>query len=111
MVKLFETVLYTDAAHLFLNSLDEKAYNKVLYNIEKAKTGTDPELFKKLDGDIWEFRTNYKNQKIRLFAFWDKSNANTIIIATHGIVKKKSKVDKKELEKAKNIRSQYFGNT
>ena len=34
------------------------------------------EWFRKMTGtdDIWEFRTLYNNQYIRLFAFWDKKD-------------------------------------
>jgi len=45
----------------------------------------------------------------KAFAFWDKKEKmNNLVIANHGIIKKKSKVDKREIEKAKKIRSQYF---
>jgi phage-related protein len=58
----------------------------------------DPEIFKKLEDDIWEFRTLYQRQTIRLFAFWDKSD--TLVITTHGLIKKTQKTPKKEIEKA-----------
>ena len=32
-----------------------------LYHIDKSKKYNDPATFKKLDNDIWEFRTKYKN--------------------------------------------------
>jgi len=103
------TVLYTEEVTKFLDDLHEKVKTKVLFNISKATEFNDRELFKKIDDDIWEFRTLSHNLHIRLFAFWDKTdNTNTLVIATHGIIKKKSKVDKKEIEKAKKIRSQYF---
>jgi len=42
-------------------------------------------------------------------AFWDKSNKkNTLVIATHGFIKKTSKVPKNEIQKAENIRNEYF---
>lgn len=45
----------------------------------------------------------------RLFAFWDKEDkTETLVFATHGIVKKTSKVDKAEIDKADKIRQQYF---
>ena len=64
--------------------------DKIIYNIAKAKFVIDPELFKKLDDtDIWEFRTFYNKVKYRLLAFWDKDNGtNTLVIATHGFIKK-----------------------
>ena len=79
----------------FLESLDLKSKEKVLYNIWKSRSVNDNELFKKLDGEIWEFRTLYNKQYIRLFAFWDKSNKqDTVVISTHGIVKKTGKTSK-----------------
>jgi mRNA-degrading endonuclease RelE of RelBE toxin-antitoxin system len=76
----------------FLDGLDEKARRKILFNIDRAKVKTDNSLFKKLTSDIWEFRTLYNKKQYRLFAFWDKTdNKVTIVIATHGIVKKDRK--------------------
>jgi hypothetical protein len=103
------TVLYSEVATEFLESLPVKAKEKVKSNILKATEFNDRELFKKLDEDIWEFRTLSQNLHIRLFAFWDKrNNMDTLVIATHGIIKKKGKVDKREIDKAKKIKSQYF---
>ena len=64
------------------------------------------ELLKKLDDDIWEFRTLYNKIGYRLFAFWDEKE-NSLIIATHGIVKKTNKTPKKEIEKARQLKSEY----
>ncbi len=41
----------------FLDKIDKKARNKILFNIDIAKVKTDNTLFKKLTSDIWEFRT------------------------------------------------------
>lgn len=63
---------------------------------------------KKLENtDIWEFRTLYNRIVYRLFAFWD-SDAETFVIATHGIIKKTQKTPSKEIAKAQEIRRQYF---
>lgn len=110
MIKRFEVELL-DEAFEFLKKLDLKARKKVLQNLNRAKFHTDPSLFKKLEGEIWEFRTRFAGNQYRLLAFWDKTNnSNTIVLATHGIVKKTSKVDKKEIEKAERIRQEYFKN-
>lgn len=93
----------------FLDSIDEKSKEKILYNIDKAKYVNDPELFKKLDEVIWEFRSKYKKTYYRLLSFWDKSdNQDTLVIATHGIIKKTDKIPKAEIEKSKAIMKQYF---
>jgi phage-related protein len=108
MNKNFE-VVFLEQAIDFLYSLDLKTRKKIYYNVDKAKLGLDPKLFKKLTDNIWEFRTKYKGLQYRLLAFWDKTDkTDTLVISTHGIVKKVDKVPKSEIEKAKKIRTEYF---
>lgn len=95
----------------FLENLDDKTREKIYYNIKKAQFVNDKELFKKLNDFIWEFRTLYKNKAYRLFSFWDKTgSAQTLVVATHGILKKSQKTPSKEIEKADEIRRLYFEN-
>ena len=59
--------------------------------------------------DIWEFRTKFGGQHIRLLAFWDKDDEKeTLVFATHGFIKKVDKVAANEIERAINIRKKYF---
>ena len=82
-------VIFLEEAAAFLDQLDEKAREKIIYNIRKAQVTNDQELFKKLTDEIWEFRTLYSKTYYRLFAFWDKSDKiDTIVISTHGLIKK-----------------------
>lgn len=100
MIKRFE-VIFLEEAFKFMNSLERKHYKKILYNIRKAQIENDPELFKKLNDDIWEFRTLYQGLKFRLLAFWDKtSKESTLVISTHGFIKKRSNVPDIEIQKA-----------
>ena len=93
----------------FLDELDEKTREKILFNIDKAKVKSDNTLFKKLTSDIWEFRTLFNKKQYRLFAFWDKTDKKvTIVIATHGIIKKTQKTPKKEIDKATELMKKYF---
>lgn len=93
----------------FLDTVDEKARKKILFNIDRAKFKNDTTLFRKLNSDIWEFRTLYNKKQYRLFAFWDKTNNKvTIVITTHGIVKKTQKTPKKEIDKATEFMNKYF---
>tara|TARA_B110001450_G_C17544870_1_gene450134 strand:- start:471 stop:803 length:333 start_codon:yes stop_codon:yes gene_type:complete len=102
-------VIFLEQAIDFMSTLDPKAKKKIYYNLDKAKFQSDPKLFKKLTDDIWELRTLFKGIQYRLFAFWDKTNKiKTLVISTHGMVKKTSKVPKAEIEKALKIRSEYF---
>lgn len=106
----FEIEFLSDAAN-FLESLDEKSREKILYNLKKAQYIVDHELFKKLTDHIWEFRTSYNGNSYRLFAFWDKSSdQKTLVISTHGLNKKTQKTPQKEIQKAEEIRRQYLEN-
>lgn len=67
----------------FLESLDDKAREKIYYNIKKSQFVNDKELFKKLNDFIWEFRTLYNSKAFRLFSFWDKvEGIETLVVAT-----------------------------
>lgn len=102
-------VEFLDEAVEFLESLDEKTKAKILYNIKLSQYKNDNELFKKLTDNIWEFRTLYNKTNYRFFAFWDKTNKQeTLVISTHGIEKKTGKVPKSEIQKAENLRTNYF---
>ncbi|MFT4073338.1 MAG: type II toxin-antitoxin system RelE/ParE family toxin [Dysgonamonadaceae bacterium] len=93
----------------FLDELDEKTRNKVVYNVWKAQSVNDKELFKKLQDEIWEFRTKYNRAYYRLFAFWDKTDkSDTVVISTHGLIKKTNKIPKSEIERAEKLREEYF---
>lgn len=66
-------VIFLEQAIEFIENIDSTSRNKIYYNIDKAKLINDPKLFKKLEGEIWEFRTKYNGIQYRLFAFWDKT--------------------------------------
>ena len=93
----------------FLNGLSEKVRDKIIYNLRKSQIVNDNELFKKLNNNVWEFRTLHNKTKYRLFAFWDKTNkAETVVISTHGVEKKTQKTPKKEILKTERIMKEYF---
>ena len=100
---VFELDLLEEARD-FLKSLTKEIRCKIGYNIRRVQKGErDNELFKKLDGtEIWEFRTIYNKTYYRLFAFWDK-DINTLVVATHGIVKKTQKTPKSESLRPKEL--------
>lgn len=57
------------------------------------------------------FRTKFLSLQYRVFAFWDKTGkVETLVVATHGVIKKSNKVPKSEIEKAERIRWEYFKN-
>jgi len=109
-MRYFETIFLEDANE-FISGLDLKILRKIFYNVDIAEQTNDPKLFKKLQNDIWEFRTKYAKLQIRLLAFWDKTdNKETLVIATHGFIKKVDKVPAKEIDRAIKLRDKYFEN-
>lgn len=107
-MKKFDVIFLTEAREFLLN-IDVKSREKIIFNLDKAKFKNDNELFKKLRGEIWEFRTLFNKTHYRIFAFWDKQNLQeTLVLATHGIIKKTDKTPEKELDKAEKIRLKYL---
>ncbi len=104
----FQLVFLEDAKQ-FIQDIPKQAQKKLLYNIWRVAEGEkNKELFKKLENsNIWEFRTLYNGIAYRLFAFWD-TDEETLIVATHGIIKKTQKTPKKEIAKAETVMKQYF---
>ena len=83
-MQYFQTI-FLEEADEFIAGLDVKIARKVFYNIDLAEQTNDTRIFKKLQNEIWEFRSMYSGLQIRLLAFWDKTdNKETLVIATHG---------------------------
>ncbi|WP_418459932.1 type II toxin-antitoxin system RelE/ParE family toxin [Bacteroides sp.] len=103
-------VVYSAGAKEFLQRITAKAREKIISNAHKASYTIDPKLFKKLTGtDLWEFRTLYDGKQYRLLAFWDKTKeVDTLVIASHGFIKKTDKTPIKEIERASKIMKEYF---
>ena len=98
-----------EEADIFIASLDVKTQQKIFYNIRIAEQTNDPELFKKINEDIWEFRTLFNKSTIRILAFWDKTDkTHTLVLATNGFLKKTQKTPISEIKRAKRIMEQYF---
>jgi phage-related protein len=110
MENLIDVRMMKEAAE-FLESLDEGSSKKVSFNIRKTMMGLKGEWFEKMQGteELFEFRTLYNRQYIRLFAFWDtRNNKKTLIICTHGLIKKTSKTPDADIKKAEKIKKEYF---
>lgn len=102
-------VIMSGEVDAFLGRLQEDVRAKIIYNVDKVANGyMDIDLFKKLENTgIWEFRTLYKGIQYRLLAFWD-TESETLVVATHGFVKKTQKTPHKEIRRAEEIRKMYF---
>ena len=98
MIK-FEVSFLEPAKH-FLDGLDER-----------SRETYDPRLFKKLSGEIWEFRTKFIMKQFRFLAFWDRDDrVFTFVVTTHGFIKKTQRIPKREIQKAEQLRRNYFEN-
>ena len=79
-------------AQEFIDELEESDQKKIFVLLRYTGDNGPPknlEKFKKLEEDIWEF----KSFQVRLLCFFDK---NQLIILTHGFVKKSKKTTKSE---------------
>lgn len=104
----FEIFLLREAEN-FISSQNQKTIEKITSDIEKVRTGIDSRAFKKLNNEIWEFRTFYGGKFYRLLSFWDKRDSEkTLMIITHGFQKKTAKTPINELKKALASKKRYF---
>lgn len=106
MEKRFDVKLM-DEAKEFILDLDVKIQRKIAYNIQKSREVNDPKILKKITREIWEFRTKYQKTQVRLLAFWDPST-KSLVICTHGFIKKTPKTPTAEIDKAMEIRRTYL---
>lgn len=107
-MKYFETE-FLEEADEFISQLESRTIRKIFHNIDLAEQTNDPKLFKKLQNNIWEFRIKSAGLQIRLLAFWDKTdNKKTLVIATHGFIKKADKIAVSEIDRAIRLRNKYF---
>jgi len=107
-MQFFETIFLKEADE-FIQTLDPKSRKKVMFNIRIAEQTNDPGLFKKLNNNIWEYKTRYLGKQIRILAFWDRTaSEQTLVMATNGFIKKTQKAPVPEIERAERIRKKYF---
>jgi len=92
----------------FIDKLTAKAAQKVFWvlllleDIERLPSN----YFKKLinTDDIWEVRVSVGKNSYRIFCFFNQS----IVVLTHGIIKKHQKISRREIEKAEEYKKDYL---
>jgi phage-related protein len=58
---------------------------------------------------IFEFRIDESGRYYRVFAFWDTDfKDETLVVGTHGLIKKTNKTPPAEIKKAELIKREYF---
>ena len=102
-------VLFLDEARSFIQGLTPDEKSELLSDIQAATTLISSTLFKKLNKDIWEFRSKYNGRQFRMLAFWDKTQ-KAMVIATHGFIKKTQKTPQHEIARAEQMMKKYYMN-
>jgi phage-related protein len=93
----------------FFDSLPAKATQKVTWVLKLIEDfDTVPATyFKKLVGteEIWECRVSFGSNAYRIFCFF---KGNSVVVLTHGFMKKSRKTPKAEIEKAEAARREFL---
>jgi phage-related protein len=104
-------VIFLKQAEEFIEDLDDRTRKKLFYAFRKTRERLFGIWFKKMAGsnDIFEFRIDEAGKFYRVFAFWDsEDDYETLIVCTHGLIKKTNKTPKAEIRKAEMIKRIYF---
>jgi phage-related protein len=104
-------IIFLKEAESYHQNLPKEIQKKFTINFYKVKHGYRGDWFEKLkDSDgIFEFRVSGMNKFYRIFAFWDRTEAEeTLVVGTHGYDKKENRTPKKEIKKAERMKEQYF---
>jgi phage-related protein len=93
----------------FLDSLSGKVAQKVTWvlNLIEDLDVAPSTYFKKLVSteEIWECRIRFGSNAYRIFCFFD---GNSVVVLTHGMIKKTQKTPQREIERAEAYRRDYL---
>lgn len=84
-----------------LSEIEQKKIVKLLQFSADYGLPKNEKKFKKLEKDIWEFKSN----QIRILCFIERER---MVILTHGFLKKSGRTPKREIEKAQEIHDIYY---
>lgn len=96
----------------YLASLEVPVRRQFSKAFDKTQAGIKGDWFRKMvnTDDIYEFRISHGTNAYRIFAFWDTTGeTDTLIVCTHGLNKKSQKTPKATIQKAEQLKRQYFG--
>ncbi|MBI4824770.1 MAG: type II toxin-antitoxin system RelE/ParE family toxin [Nitrospirae bacterium] len=93
----------------FLDSLPGKAAQKVIWVLKLVEELdiVPSSYFKKLEGteEIWECRIVFSSNSYRVFCFFAD---NSLVVLTHGFMKKSQKTPRAEIERAEAMRRDFL---
>ena len=92
----------------FFLSLEDGAKKKVAYVLDMIKTQErlNSNFVKSIRDGIYELRASHNGNIYRAFFIFDEGN---IVMLFNGFQKKTEKTPKKEIDKAKILRKEYYG--
>ena len=98
---------YKDYFWDFYNSLEDNVKEKVDYvlQIVISVQRIPIKFFRHLEDGIYEIRVEMGGNIFRIFSFFDD---NKLVILLHGFQKKSQKTPRKEIERAKKLRKNYY---
>jgi phage-related protein len=98
---------YKDYFWDFYNPLNQNEKDKVDYvlHIVMSVQMISGKFFKHLEDGIYEIRVEVGSNIYRIFSFFDD---NKLVILLNGFQKKSQKTPKKEIERAKKLRRDYY---
>ncbi|MEM7548385.1 MAG: type II toxin-antitoxin system RelE/ParE family toxin [Bacteroidota bacterium] len=92
----------------FYNPQQKKVKDKIdyVFQIVISVQRIPTKFFKHLEEGIYEIRVEVNSNIYRIFTFFDD---NKLVILLHGFQKKTQKTPRKEIERAKKLRTDYYG--
>ena len=107
-----EVVPFRDYYWQFYEDQTEKVREKIDYVLQIIRSvDRVPEKFLKHLGDgLYEVRIKQGSNIYRIFSFFDsgQQGKESLVILLHGFQKKSQKTPKKELERARTLRVEYY---
>ena len=103
-----EIIAYKGYFKEFFDRLDTGTQDKILYVLMLLQTQDRITLkfMKLIEEGLYELRIEYQSNIYRIFFCFDEGR---IVILFNGFQKKTEKTPKKEIEKAKILRKEYYG--
>ena len=106
-----ELLFFKDYFERFFDNQTQKIQKKILWTFRIIEELEQiPEIYLKClknTSGLYEIRVQVGNNIFRIFCFFDKDN---IVVIGHGFKKKSQKIPKKEIERAEQIKREYYDN-
>ena len=110
MNKRRQIFFFKDYFRKFYESQNQKVQEKIIWTLKIVEEiNRVPEIYLKYlknSNGIYEMRVQVGTNIFRIFCFFDQNN---LVVVGHGFQKKTQKTPKQEIEKAEQIKNEYYG--